>query len=51
MEELRIYKNDYETIVIEWRWKEVGYIVVGKKYYTVNIHMTEYYTGKKTETN
>ena len=46
MDSLRIYKNDFESIVIEWRGKDVGYITIGKKYFNVNVHLTEYIIKK-----
>jgi hypothetical protein len=43
MDELKIFKNDWESIVVEWRGQEVGYISVGKKNYVVTLHLQEYY--------
>jgi len=39
-----IYKNDFETVVINYLGDDIGYIVKGKKNYTVNIYGKEYLT-------
>lgn len=51
MKELRIFKNDWESIVIEWRGQEVGYISVGKKKYVATIHLQEYFADKRYRNN
>ncbi len=46
MERLNIYKNDWESIVIEWRGEQVGYISIGKRY-VVTLHLKEYFVDLK----
>ena len=46
MQELNIYKNDFESIVIEWRGKQVGYITKGKRY-VLTIYLEEYFADLK----
>jgi len=46
MERLRIFKNDWESIVIEWRGEEVGYISIGK-HYIVTLYLKEYFVSLK----
>lgn len=46
MERLRIFKNDWESIVIEWRGEEVGYISIGKRY-VITLYLKEYFVDLK----
>lgn len=39
---INIYKNDHETIVINYLGDDIGHIVKGKKAYKVDIYGREY---------